>query len=66
MRFLTSAFVLLFGLSIVGCGDDSSPQTMDVSEVESYVAENAEAVVRQDELDAAREAEEEAEEAEDE
>ena len=61
-RLLSFSLLLLLGLS-VGCGGgDSGPQTMDVSAIESYVAENPEAVALQEQLDA--EAEAEAEEAE--
>jgi hypothetical protein len=65
MRFLMSSFLFLFGLSIVGCGSDSAPETVDSNAIESYVADNPGEVARQAELEAAREAEEEAEEAED-
>jgi hypothetical protein len=66
MRFLMSSFLFLFGLSIVGCGgSDSAPETVDSNAIESYVADNPEAVAQQEALDAAAEAAEEAEEAED-
>jgi hypothetical protein len=65
MRFLMSSFLFLFGLSFVGCGGESAPETVDSSAIESYVANNPEAVAQQEALDAAAEAEEEAEEAED-
>jgi hypothetical protein len=65
MRFLMSSFLFLFGLSIIGCGGgESTTQTMDTSAIESYVADNPEAVALQEELDAMAEAEAEAEEAE--
>jgi hypothetical protein len=66
MRFLSSCVLFLFALSIVGCSGSSEPQTTDLSAIESYVADNPEAVAQQEALDAAREAAEEAEEAEDE
>ena len=65
MRFVSLSLLFLFGLSIVGCGGDSAPQTMESSAIESYVAENPEAVAHQEALYAAAEAEAEAEEAED-
>ena len=65
MRLFMSSLLFGFGLSIVGCSDSSEPQTTDLNAIESYVADNPEAVARQAELDAAREAEEEAEESED-
>jgi hypothetical protein len=58
MRFVSFSFLLLFGLSIVGCGGESGPTTVESSELENYVADNTDAIARQEELDAAREAEE--------
>jgi hypothetical protein len=65
MRFLMSSFLFLFGLSIVGCGSDSAPETVDSNAIESYVADNPEAVAQEEALEAEQEAAEEAEEAED-
>jgi hypothetical protein len=64
MRLFSFSLVFLFGLSVIGCGGESGPTTVDSSAIESYVAENPEAVALQEELDAAAEAAAAAEEAE--
>ncbi len=62
MRLVHLSMLCLCVSMLVGCGGDSGPQTVDSSEVESYVAENADAVALQEQIDAAAEAEAAAEE----
>ncbi len=55
MRLFSFSLLFLLGFSIVGCGDSTKTQTMEVSEIEAYVTENPEAAARQAELTAGRE-----------
>ena len=54
---------VLVGLTILatGCGGESGPKTVDSSELESFVEENADAIAKQEELNSGREDAEEEE-----
>ena len=60
---LLSAFFVVFGLSITGCGGSNEATSVDSGELQSYVEDNAAALAEEDRL---MEAEEEAEDADDE
>lgn len=58
-RMVTALF-LISALSFVGCGGSSEPTTIDVSEVQQYVNENAAALADEDAIADAEDAAEDA------
>ena len=57
MRSFLPVLFTILTISLIGCGDNTTPQTVETSEIENYVNENADAVARQEELDQMAEAE---------
>ncbi len=57
-----AAFLIICGLSLVGCGGGNEPTSVDSGELQNYVQENAAALAEEE---AAMEAEEAAEDADD-